>query len=164
MMMKPINVALLGIGTVGYGTWTGRASGTGGTINGICYGDGYFIAVGAAGYLATSPDGITWTPRTSGTGLELQRVAYGNGSFVVTGNGGIILQSASTFPALINQKVGGNMEVNLVGGFDRTYVLETASDVDSLSWTPLTTLTPGQRQFSDPDAAASRKFYRLTLP
>jgi hypothetical protein len=145
-------------------SWTARGSGTAGAIYGVCYGGGYFVAVGAAGYLATSPDGATWTVRNSGISTELERVAYGNGTFVVTGTGGTIIQSASIFPALLAAKRAGGMEVDLVGGMDRSYVLETTSNLTSAAWTPLTTLTSGQRQFTDPDTAAAGKFYRLTVP
>lgn len=95
---------------------------------------------------------------------DLERVAYGNGTFVVTGTGGTIIQSASIFPALLVAKRAGGMEVDLVGGMDRSYVLETTSNLTSAAWTPLTTLTSGQRQFTDPDTAAAGKFYRLTVP
>jgi len=154
----------IGTSTVGYGTWTQRGSGTAGSIYGVCYGDGYFVAVGPAGYIATSPDGVTWTPRSSGTSETLQRVAYGRGSFVVTGTGGTILQSGSTFPTLVTKKTVGGIEVNLVGGFDRSYVLRANSDLLSSVWNPVVTLSPGERQFVDTDSAAAAKFYCLTLP
>lgn len=154
----------IGTSTVGYGTWTGRSSGTSVSIYGVCYGDGYFVAVGAGGYLATSPDGATWTVRNSGTAETLERVAYGKGRFVATGTSGTIIQSASTFPALLAKKMLGGMEVNLVGGLDRSYVLQSASNLTSSAWSTVTTLTSGQRLFTDPDSNANQKFYRLTLP
>ena len=145
-------------------SWTQRGSGTAGTINGVGYGDGFFIAVGDGGYLATSPDGTTWTPRNSGTALPLQRVAFGDRTFVVTGSSGTILESASTVPSLLSKPGVGGVELDLVGGFDRTYLLQSTTNLASPAWNPLTTLVSGQRQFTDPDVSAPKKFYRLTLP
>lgn len=47
-----------------------------------------FCAVGAAGTIVTSPDGITWTARTSGTAYDLLGVCWaaGLGLFVACGN------------------------------------------------------------------------------
>jgi hypothetical protein len=49
---------------------------------------GLFCAVGSAGVIVTSPDGITWTPRTSGTVYNLVGVCWaaGLGLFVACGN------------------------------------------------------------------------------
>ncbi len=55
-------------------------------LRGVTYGNGIFVAVGDAGTILTSPDGITWTPRNSGTSYFLSGVTYGEGSFVAVGN------------------------------------------------------------------------------
>lgn len=55
------------------------------SINSVCYANGLFVAVGASGKIATSPDGATWTSRTSGTTSALSSVCYGNGVFVAIG-------------------------------------------------------------------------------
>jgi len=52
------------------------------------------VAVGAAGYIATSPDGITWTTRTSGTANALYSVDYQNGKYIAGGANGTIVTSA----------------------------------------------------------------------
>jgi len=59
----------------------------------VTYGNGMFVAVGNAGKLLTSPDGVTWTARDSGTGQPLFGVAYGHGTFVAVGYNGTIIQS-----------------------------------------------------------------------
>lgn len=53
----------------------------------LAFGNGVFVAVGNAGLIFTSPDGITWTSRTSplGSGLD---VAFGDGLFVMVGETG----------------------------------------------------------------------------
>jgi hypothetical protein len=144
--------------------WTRRGSGTAGTIYGVGYGDGYFAAVGTGGYLATSPDGITWTVRNSGTSTTLNRIAYGGGTFVATGSGGLLMQSASTTPSLLSKTGIGGIVMDLVGGFDRAYGVEATTNLDSSGWSRLTTLSSGQRQFTDSDTTQSKKFYRLTFP
>ncbi|EGL17070.1 hypothetical protein HMPREF9413_4794, partial [Paenibacillus sp. HGF7] len=37
-----------------------------------------YMAVGAAGTILTSSDGVSWMVRTSGTTNDLRRVTYGN--------------------------------------------------------------------------------------
>jgi hypothetical protein len=145
-------------------SWTVRGSGTAGSIYGVCYGDGYFVAVGNAGYLASSPDGTNWTPRTSGATVDLERVAYGGGTFVATGLGGLIIQSASTIPSIVSKRVTGGVELDLVGGFDRSYLIQTNGDLTQPGWSTLTTLPSGQRQFTDPDTSQPQKFYRVLVP
>jgi len=49
----------------------------GNPLNGVTYGNGAFIAVGAGGTILTSADGITWTSNTSGTAKSLNGVTYG---------------------------------------------------------------------------------------
>ena len=145
-------------------SWTQRGSGTAGAIYGVGYGDGYFIAVGTGGYMASSPDGASWTLRNSGTSATLERVAYGGGTFVATGDSGLLIQSASTIPSLAPKSVPGGTQIDLIGGFDRSYVLEATTNLKPTSWLLLTTLGAGQRQFTDTDNSPPRRFYRLRLP
>ena len=145
-------------------SWTQRGSGTSGAIYGVCYGDTNFVAVGTSGYMASSSDGASWTLRNSGTTTTLERVAYGGGTFVATGDGGLLIQSASTLPSLVSKNVAGGIELDLVGGFDRSYVLEATTNLNALGWSPLTTLSSGQRQFTDTDKSPPHKFYHLKLP
>jgi hypothetical protein len=59
-------------------------------INGIAYGNGYFVLVDNKGYGSYSSDGITWI-KIADTGLEgtaINGVTYGNGKFVIVGAGG----------------------------------------------------------------------------
>jgi len=56
-----------------------------GSLSGVAYGNGTFVAVGSYGEILTSPDGVTWTRRDSGTERSLYGVAYGNGIFVAVG-------------------------------------------------------------------------------
>lgn len=72
------------------GAWTSRTSSFSSTaINSVASnGTSLYVAVGDAGKLATSPDGITWTQRTSsfGAGDSIKEVAFGNGYWVAVGD------------------------------------------------------------------------------
>src|SRR5207247_8029446 len=67
-------------------TWTWRNPlPTGNNLNGITYGNGQFVAVGASDTIVTSADGVDWVLRQSGTTDWLSDIAYGNGEFVAVG-------------------------------------------------------------------------------
>ena len=51
----------------------------------VAYGNGIYVAVGDAGAIMTSPDGINWIRQNAGTGQQLHGVTYGNGTFVAVG-------------------------------------------------------------------------------
>lgn len=82
------------------GAWAAVSSGTGQDLYGVSYVNGMFIAVGAAGTLLTSPDGMTWTAQTSKTSSSLRHVAYGVpsstgvGTYVAVGDAGAIVSSS----------------------------------------------------------------------
>jgi len=84
-------------------TWTTRTSSFGTTqINDVkSNGVNMWVAVGDAGKLATSPDGITWTQRTSSFGTtNILCIAYGNGIWVAggTSSGGTPKFATATDP------------------------------------------------------------------
>jgi photosystem II stability/assembly factor-like uncharacterized protein len=76
------------------------------TLNGVSFGTAnsidYFVAVGDAGAILTSPasDLLTWTYRPSGTAYDLQAVAYDftNQAFAAVGGYGTILLDGDTIP------------------------------------------------------------------
>jgi hypothetical protein len=71
-------------------TWSRRVS----TSNffGVSWCETQFVAVGSAGKISTSPDGVTWTVSNSGTSNNLYGVAAQSGVTLVTGNGGTVLR------------------------------------------------------------------------
>ena len=78
--------------------WTAENSGTAQDLYGVSFVNGMFVAVGAAGALLTSPDGITWTARTSNTNSNLRHVAFattasGEQIYVAVGDAGTIVSS-----------------------------------------------------------------------
>lgn len=77
-------------------TWTARTGPNGGTMRGVGFGNGTFVAVNVTGAVWSSTDGIAWTQRTSAANNQWYSVAYGNGTFVVvgiTGNGNRVMTS-----------------------------------------------------------------------
>ena len=61
-------------------------------LNGITSSIGEFVAVGAAGTIVTSPDGVTWTPQAKIGTNNLTAVTFGT-QFVAVGSGGVIFSS-----------------------------------------------------------------------
>ena len=51
------------------------------------------VAVGGAGLVMTSTDGVDWVVRDSGTGESLRSVTWGGGEFIAVGSGGAVTTS-----------------------------------------------------------------------
>jgi hypothetical protein len=76
--------------------WKIRTTPTSFTRNGVTYGNGVFVTVGAASSpIQTSTDGVTWTNRTSANANLQYAVTYGNGIFVSVGASGSIQTSTN---------------------------------------------------------------------
>lgn len=79
--------------------WTARASGTGNSLHRVIWtgpsgpASGQLLAVGDAGTILTSPDGVSWTARSSGTTQALWGAAANSSQIVVTGDNGTVLTS-----------------------------------------------------------------------
>jgi len=90
-----------GYSSDGGNTWTYKETYPFFPVNGIVWDSSKFVAVGANGNMATSPDGITWTTISAGTGsgksqfdTHIHAIAYdGNGTFVAVGDNGKIAYS-----------------------------------------------------------------------
>ena len=59
----------------------------------VAFGQGAFVAVGDAGAVFRSSDGLDWVPQNSGTSVHLSDILYRAGLFVAVGDGGTILTS-----------------------------------------------------------------------
>jgi hypothetical protein len=66
-----------------------------GSLNGVAYGFGMFVAVNSSGNIIYSRDGYTWTKVASSTfgSTSIRDVAYGGGKFVAVGDNGRIAYS-----------------------------------------------------------------------
>jgi hypothetical protein len=69
--------------------WTGRGS----RGENVVFANGFFVAVGRAGSILTSADGVMWTVQPTGTTDDLNAVTFGKGLFVAVGRSGVILTS-----------------------------------------------------------------------
>ena len=90
------------------------------TFGGDVNGGGLFVAVGEAGTIVTSPDGITWAGQYSNTPLSLYGVTYGNNQFIAVGGnslagGGVIVQGTPDGTAWTVEDVSGSLDTNLTG-------------------------------------------------
>jgi hypothetical protein len=96
-------------------------------INGIAYGmigeTGMFVAVGQAGKIGTSTDGITWTPveNTSFGTTNVLGVGYGNGVFVAVGVGKLCWSNNGT-------------TWNLKGGGDTNSGFASGANINGIAW------------------------------
>lgn len=59
----------------------------------VAFGQGHFVAVGDAGAVFRSSDGLSWVPQNSGSDVHLSDVIFSQGLFVAVGDGGTILTS-----------------------------------------------------------------------
>jgi len=88
---------LMGMGvsaSEGLEQWYWRnPSPNGNDLNGVAYGNGTFVAVGAGGTILTSADGNLWEHRESGFDNQLNQVIFAQNSFLAVGEGGVILSS-----------------------------------------------------------------------
>ncbi|MDX2109524.1 MAG: lamin tail domain-containing protein [Verrucomicrobiota bacterium] len=61
-----------------------------GFFSSVIHGDSRFVAVGAAGRILTSIDGLAWAEADSTTHQHWTSIAYGNGKFVAVGSNGVV--------------------------------------------------------------------------
>jgi hypothetical protein len=60
----------------------GESQPQGNALQGAAYGGGRFVAVGRAGSILSSADGLTWTAQASNTADDLRDVAWSGSAFV----------------------------------------------------------------------------------
>lgn len=76
-------------------TWTEQTSPTTAQLNRVVRGSQYFLAVGSAGTILTSPDGLNWTSSTFDPAADQLWSAFPVGErFIVCGSPGTILASS----------------------------------------------------------------------
>jgi hypothetical protein len=74
--------------------WTQQVSSTTADLSRVAWSGSLFAAVGAAGTIVTSPDGVVWTSADSRTTNALNGIAWIGSRFVAVGEQGTILTSA----------------------------------------------------------------------
>lgn len=105
----------------------------------VCHGAGRFVAVGAAGKIYVSMDGVSWREAVSGTLSNLWVVHYADGQFVAAGANGRVLISRDGFawedrsPSSV-----GFVEFNSVTWHDGLWYLSSYSEIwtspDGATW------------------------------
>lgn len=87
----------LGLGVIMTSTdgvdWKRRTDISVGTVWGIAYGNGMFVATSGAPIFFTSPDGVIWKRVPVAGSQGINKVTFGNGVFISVGNGGEMLTS-----------------------------------------------------------------------
>jgi photosystem II stability/assembly factor-like uncharacterized protein len=76
-------------------------------LNSIVWAGTQYVAVGVAGTIVTSPDGVTWTVRQSNTSVTLYGVAWTGSQLVAVGQAGTILTSSNGGTSWNSQSSGG---------------------------------------------------------
>jgi len=127
----------------------------------LTYGDGRFGAVGLAGAILTSSDGLRWVQGQSGTANDLSGIAYANGHFVAVGAGGTILQSSTISLSATLTSTPGLMTFSLAGPVGLRYTIQTSTGL--ASWLDVTNfigIQPTNVLFNLTPSGAERAFYR----
>lgn len=113
-------------------------------LRGVVYGGDQFVAVGEAGTVLTSPNGIEWTAHSAGTHTTLDDITWGNGRFLTVDNQGTVRISLdgiqwtpSSSVALPNTGIDFERRVSVGWGEDLFVAVGSgmAASVDGTSWT-----------------------------
>ena len=133
--------------------------------------EGGFVAVGANGVIATSPDGVAWSPAGLHDLIPLNGIAYRDGVYVTVGGSGRVYFSLPQGGARFTQArwvrdVG--LQMALTGVYGQRYRVQYTTDRQT--WTDLTPESPtpydsgdyyGIRRVIDPGASTnSFRLYR----
>ena len=112
----------------------------GNNLNSIAFGNNTIVAVGNAGSIITSSDGINWTVRPSPTSSDLTGIVYGKNVFVAVGSSGTIITSSDgiswtlqSSPTSLDISAGvayGNNIFVASGGFFNGFITST----DGMTW------------------------------
>ena len=116
-------------------TWIIPQTGTSNTLNGVAYvpasTGGYFIAVGDAGTIVTSPDAVAWTPQPSGVTENLHGVSAAstiNGTYaLICGQAGLLLSGTSNGAAFSQTQSSVYQDLEAVQAYTQSYEMEGAT-------------------------------------
>lgn len=66
--------------------WNETFTASTGTVYGLAYGAGLYVATFSDGQIYSSPDLVTWTLRTTGSSITNTRISFANNTFMVAGS------------------------------------------------------------------------------
>jgi hypothetical protein len=125
--------------TIDLDHWTNRSSGTTNFLSGVSWSGSQFVAVGDAGTILASGDGISWTSRSYGAYNVFYGVTCGGSQFAVVGGGYTFLTSGdginwtsrnfSTYNELYSVSWSGSQFVAV--GYGGTILTSS----DGITWT-----------------------------
>lgn len=119
----------------------------GADLNGVAFGVGVWVAVGAKGNIFTSSDGKVWVRSNSQTSFDLYGVCFGNGLFVTVGDNGTIMTSVDGMVWVVQTGIGTASLKGVVwaDGAIAKYVIVAVNQVqyssNAVSWTAATAAT-----------------------
>jgi hypothetical protein len=150
------------------GPWRAVKPGFDQLIYDVSYGDGMFVASGAAGFVLTSETGNSWKLQNIGTQNWLWRCAYANDTFIAA-SGGALYQSASpVFPGFRLDPPhilpSGAVQIPIHGIIGQNWETQTSTDLQN--WTPIATgiSTNSSTECLDTNACSvGHRFYRTVL-
>ncbi|HMA17445.1 MAG TPA: hypothetical protein VKS03_03310, partial [Thermoanaerobaculia bacterium] len=79
--------------TCGEWQWSNPAP-LGNQLSAAAFGNGVYVAVGRAGTILTSTDGVSWTAQAANPKVDLSDVLWTGSQFVAVGQAGAVLSSA----------------------------------------------------------------------
>lgn len=86
LLIAYVFLPIAAVASAGYEEWHLRNAGvTANTLNGVAYGNGSFVAVGASGTILVSSNGLEWTARVAPVSENLTTVTFGAGQFFAGG-------------------------------------------------------------------------------
>ncbi len=111
----------------------------------VAYGAGRFVAVGRAGTITTSTDGVTWTAANSGVNADIYTIAYGNGRFVAKFGLSLLISDDGLTWTVANASVPTGWDtVNIITfANDRFFAMSNSSFVAQIGKHTVATSTDG---------------------
>ena len=140
-------LSLAAAGAMAQGIWTPRSSGYANSLSGMTWTGSQFVAVGGAGTIVTSPNGIAWTVRTTpNSTANLTGIAWSStAGFVVVGVSGYHLTSPDGITWTRGSDLSGTMNAVVWTGtqfvtvgtspFVGSLAMPVFTSPDGITWT-----------------------------
>ncbi len=138
-------------GTANNVTWSNRTSNTTMNLNGVAYGDQWWVTVGEQGtIMSTGQNGDQWLQRSSPVMVNLYDVAYGKNRYYAGGVNGTMITSASQDGSTWSVvSTGTSQDITRIEYLNSIFLAGTANgtvlrSVDGASWSLFPSVFSGQ--------------------